>query len=275
MHRLILVEGIPGSGKSTFARRIAEHYTQKGRDTRLYIEGELHPADLAWTACVPADALPALLAPYADLREQIDRHTALEDGYAYIAYTQVRTDNLAFYAAMEPYEVYDGRVPLDTFTRLHMARWRAFGEAAAADTLTVFECALLQNHVNELLYYHLADDAQIQAHIRALMDMVLPLSPVLVYLTQPDIGETIARVASKRQSAYGAWIDRVIEFVETSPYGVRHGLRGMDGVVRSMQERRRIELAIIDTLPMECIVLDNPRYDWEAVWQTLQRQLPG
>lgn len=43
MTKLILVEGLPGSGKSTFSARISGFYAEQGRNTNLYSEGELLP----------------------------------------------------------------------------------------------------------------------------------------------------------------------------------------------------------------------------------------
>ena len=49
-NRLILVEGIPGSGKSTISKKIRDFLVSKGLDVVLYNEGDLHPTDMAWNA---------------------------------------------------------------------------------------------------------------------------------------------------------------------------------------------------------------------------------
>lgn len=46
--RLILVEGIPGAGKTTTARKIKEKLIDEGKEAILYEEGMSHPADMAW-----------------------------------------------------------------------------------------------------------------------------------------------------------------------------------------------------------------------------------
>ena len=46
-HRLILIEGIPGSGKSTLSARLETWLKDQGIAARLYSEGDAHPADLA------------------------------------------------------------------------------------------------------------------------------------------------------------------------------------------------------------------------------------
>ena len=81
MHsKLILVEGIPGSGKSTFAQKIADCYSTRGQKTNLYTEGDYHPADLAWNARLPLEELDNILAPYSAFRADIDKNTHIEDG---------------------------------------------------------------------------------------------------------------------------------------------------------------------------------------------------
>ncbi|WP_291569267.1 zeta toxin family protein [Clostridium sp. UBA4548] len=47
-NKLILVEGIPGAGKTTTARIIKERLISEGKNVILYEEGMSHPADMAW-----------------------------------------------------------------------------------------------------------------------------------------------------------------------------------------------------------------------------------
>lgn len=49
--KLILVEGIPGSGKTTIAKRLYDHLVANNIKTNLYLEGDIdHPIDLGWYA---------------------------------------------------------------------------------------------------------------------------------------------------------------------------------------------------------------------------------
>ena len=139
--KLIMIEGIPGSGKSTFAGRIADFYISRGLKTNLYNEGGFHPTDLAWNACVPVEFLDNVLAPYKSFIDEINKNIHIEDDYAIISYTQVQTDDNSFFKEMEMYEIYDKRVPLDVFNKLQFKRWSSFGrKSKEKDELTVFEC---------------------------------------------------------------------------------------------------------------------------------------
>lgn len=273
--KLILVEGIPGSGKSTFARKIAEYYRVGNITVNLFIEGEAHPADLGWNACVPAGQYEKMVNKYSVLRGEIRRNMRIEGGYAIVAYTQVKGAPKEFYKDMEAYEVYDGRVSDDVFFNLHYNRWRSFGENALAnDDLNIFECAFMQNHVNELLFWRDADMKTIIEHHNKLIATVESLSPVLIYLSQPDIRETILRIAKERVSPDSDnWIDRCIAYCESSPFGKKHGIKGFEGAMQFFEIRKRLEMEILDQLSIPRTIVENPDFNWDDVWTKIAEYL--
>jgi ATPase (PilT family) len=274
MTKLIIVEGTPGSGKSTFAQKIAGYYRDKDITVNLFNEGQAHPADLAWSACVPLDSLDKLLSKYSVLEDEIRKNMHLEGGNSIIAYTRVKTDNVGFYEELENYEVYDKRVTMDEFCNLHYHRWEEFGvHAAEQDSINIFECAFFQNHINELQNFHLTNKACIESHLNRLIASVLNLSPVLIYLSQPNIRETIERIAKERVSEYGNWIDVAVSYVENSPYGKINNLKGFDGLIRCIEDRKQIELDVLGRLPIRSIIIDNPDFNWEDVWNKLKTYL--
>jgi len=272
--KLILVEGIPGSGKTTIAKKISAHYRDKGMNAITYPEGEAHPADLGWIACIPLENYNSLLARYPQFAEDIKANTRIEHRYAMVAYLWVRETTEAFRDEMESYEVYSRRVEWESFRDLHLARWKSFGKSHAInEEIAVFECALLQNHINELLFFHNKGVSEITAHLKLLVNSVMNLNPVLIYLTQPDVRETIRRVSDTRINERGhkGWMERVIGFFESCPRG---GYEGFDGMVQAFEDRKHIELTALTLLGIPVHVVDNPLYDWEDVWRRVQAVLP-
>ena len=273
--KLIMIEGIPGSGKSTFAQKIEEFYTKHNLKANLYNEGSFHPADLAWNAYIPVEKLDSILAPYQSFHGEIDKHTHIEDDYAIVSYTQVKTENESFFKDMESREVYDNRVPFEVFDSLHRKRWSYFcQQAEIKDELTIFECAFLQNHISELMLIQLADIDMMKQHFNSLIQTVIPLSPILVYLSQANVRETIERVAAQRFSEHGSWIDGFTHYMENTPYGKLHQIHGFDDVVKCLEKRKEAELEIIKALPIHTIVLENKNYDWDTLWKNLEDKLP-
>jgi len=275
MNKLILVEGIPGSGKTTISRKIAD-YLGKSIKTTLYNEGQMHPADLAWCACIPEGDYEGIIKTYPQYENPIRENTWFEDGYAIVAYIQFPIEDQKLYAILEGYEVYDGKAGLEVFTGLHAKRWRRFSEQAGKQNgITVFECSFLQNHINELLLFHNLDEDTIIKHLCSLIDSVRTLNPVLFYLVQPCVRETIARVSAQRVDEEGrrVWMERVIQYTEKCPYGLKNGLKGFDGMVKAFEDRKRIEMRVIRELPIETHIIDNPDYDWDKVWGEVEKKL--
>jgi hypothetical protein len=112
------------------------------------------------------------------------------------------------------------------------------------------------------------------AHHNRLLDSVKSLSPILVYLSQPDIKETISRVAKERVSPGGSagdkWIDRVVAYCENSPFGKRNNIKGFDGAMEFFAVRKRLELKILKQLPIPYVIIENTDYDWDDVWTRIE-----
>jgi len=190
-----------------------------------------------------------------------------------VAYLWIRNKTKALHDEMESYEVYDGRVDWKVFRDLHLVRWHAFCESQSQkEEIAVFECAFLQNHINELLFFHNKNEAEIISHLKILADSVKKLNPTLIYLTQPDVKETLRRVSDARINEHGHrdWMERVIGFFENCPHG---GYKGFDGMIQAFEDRKHVELTALPLLGIPVHVIDNPVYNWEDVWHGVQSVL--
>lgn len=272
MGRLILVEGIPGSGKTTIAKRISEYLAEK-KPTSFYEEGDGHPADLAWCSCIPENRFEEIISRYPEYEKPMREHGYQEQGYFIVPYTRFAIENPDFWHTMESFEVYDNRVGFDTFVELHLNRWTKFGkEAAVVDEYTVFECAFLQNHVNELLLFHNSSGQAITDYLRKLIATVEELRPVVIYLNQSEVYETIRRASDARIDDQGnrIWMERVTDYISNSPYGQLHQLSGFEGMVQYFEDRMELEKEILSLLPVKTYIIQNNDYDWEKVWSGIE-----
>ena len=48
------------------------------------------------------------------------------------------------------------------------------------------------------------------------------------------------------------------------------GAHGFDGYIRCLQERQQREMRILDTLPVDKWILDNPQKNWKMVKKNLE-----
>jgi hypothetical protein len=272
MTRLLLVEGLPGTGKTTFSSKIFD-YISKSKEAYLYQEGDAHPADFAWCACIPQEEVAQIIKRFPEYQKPMEEVMYFEDGYAIIPYIKIPIKDQDFYHLMESYEVYDNRVGFEKFKKLNLKRWTRFAEKALKEEgIHIFECAFLQNHITELLLFHCMEAEDIQAYLLDLIEPVLPLEPVLLYLSQASVQEGLKKISEIRVNDLGEkiWMERVLEYIEESPYGKAHQLKGFDGFVEFFQRRKNIEESVLSRLPIQVYKIDNPDKDYEIAWQKIQ-----
>lgn len=198
-NRLILVEGIPGSGKTTISNKINEYLIEKGEKAVLYNEGELHPADMAWNSLLTLDEYKEVIESNKENEEVIKNNTIFEDEYAIVAYTKLGfgPKENKMMEIFENHEVYGGRGCLDLFKEIHLKRWKKFNEdmKSQKEQITIFECAFLQNHIGEILADHnVKDEEYIKDYFRELIDKVKDLNPKLIYLNQDSLVDSNIKV---------------------------------------------------------------------------------
>ncbi len=278
-NKLILVEGIPGSGKSTISKKIKEYLQTCYPNVVLFNEGDAHPADLAWCAYLPIKEYENILERYPQYCEVIKYNTVIESDFVVVSYTKLNLEppNNDIMKYFEKFQVYDGRVALEQFTDLHLKRWESFANRAShKNTIYIFESAFFQNHICELMAIHNKDNSYIAEHLISLMNSVKVLNPTIIYLSQPDVSETITRVAKERvssdKSKCSDWIDMVISWVEKSQYGIEHGLKGFSGAIRFLEKRKKLEFEVLEKLPIDKWIIENPNYDWEEVFKKVKKK---
>ena len=235
MNRLYIVEGLPCSGKSSTARFIADTLAQQGHVVRYADEGTLnHPADYEFHALIDGQIVPLSHFPPEEL------------------------------PALLPYKIYDG-LPWETEAPLMLDKWLQFVQEAEADTMYVFNCVLLQNPLCEtMMRFGMAEETS-AAHIRQIAKIIDPLEPVVVYLHNDDIAESVRRASQERPG----WLDAVISYHTEGAFGRSIGAAGFDGYIACLTERQAREERILQTLPVRSFTLVNPQRDWEAAHRIL------
>jgi len=278
-HRLIIVEGIPGSGKTTIAKKVAAWLNQHNLKATCYNESDFHPADLSWIAVLTAGQYEHLLNKWPAYTAQIRAQAWQEADQILVTYSNVEVsckEDEALYDDFAPYEVYDGKWSLADFTAIHLERWQRFADQAQQENhIAVFECAWLQNHVNELMMFHNKSLEEMLQHLQRLWDIVATLDPLVIYLQPEDVTDSIAKVSATRVNKQGepVWRDRVIDVVCQSPFGKAHQLQGMAGMTEYFRIRNQVELQMLKQLPAGAHIFTRSGDDWQALWQQVDTLL--
>jgi hypothetical protein len=275
MHHAIFIEGLPGSGKTTFARRLAGDLKEAGHRVIHFVEGDLHPLDLAWCARMTDKEFDAICQKYPTLAEELRMHSTIEEDIRIVAYTRVRhpDTNHAFYDDLEQYEIYKSD-DAKRFLQVHHDRWRRFNESFDKDAIYVFECIFLQNHINELILKHDTDFDGMTQYFQQLAGAIRGTNPLMVSIRQMDIETTLNRWINERRSTdpsrYRDWIDSVNRYLEGTRHGHRKGFVGEDGMLRYCHHRQALEQRLLDELDIDVVRFDLDQ-DYNAVYESIRK----
>lgn len=273
MKKLIIIEGIPGSGKTTLSKKLSDHLS-KSTVTRYFSEGDKHPVDLSWQAILTKEVYQRLLKDHDNLRAQFVKNSLIEEDQVLLAYTNLGLDIKSdLYKSLANKEIYSQNTSLTSFKEAHLKRWQAFVESAE-DLCYVFECVLLQNHITQLMLEYEADEETIVSYIKDFIKILEPLNLEIIYLRPRSVDKAIRHVAKLRTPEYqdrqDSWIERVVDYIAKSPYGISHELSGLEGFIEFTKKRQEIELRLLKDVTCGRVI-HHGGDDWNLVLEDMIR----
>ena len=253
------IEGLQGAGKSTLVKCFSEHLT----DYKVFHEGDYSPVELAWCAYVTEEQYQKVLSDYPSLDGETNAKTAAEGEKRIICYTQILTDIPAFHRNLEKFEIYNGNLDREDFEKVILERFRKWdGEGQ------IFECSVFQNIIENQMLYLMMTDEEIMDFYRRLGRILDEKSFQIVYLDVTDIPDTIDVIRKERSDDAGneLWFPLMLRYLEESPYGKRHMLTGMEGLVKHLARRRDLEHRILAEIFREnAMIVKAKGYEWREL----------
>lgn len=263
--KLLMVEGLPGSGKSTVARKIKKHMEEKGKKVIFYEAESTNPADMAWQAYLTKEEYHRFVADCLDiwlqtkptitdeeLIRRIEMQSQMENGHVAVAYRNINFPGSEYQVLarkLSSKEIFQGGLPFEELRELHLERWSRFAHNMQLRRETViFESNFLQNSIFELMCYRGMNDEQILDYLMELADTVRFLEPRIVYIETEDIEKLVDKTAKKRAlppESGNDWLTCFVNWVSTTIYGQRHNLSGKEGLIKVLRERQRMDYLVL------------------------------
>ena len=213
LKKLILIEGLPGTGKTTISKWLSAVLVDKGESIILLNEGdEKIPCDFYEIAGIPKSEFDLLCSENPSEREWLINAGSFTKNYVFL-----RIDNCPNHIAEE------------------IKQWDMGDASNRAITIADYvSCALerLQNPINELLLRH-ATNSDIRAFINAITDMINPLNPVCIYLRRDSAEQAIAFAKMAKGKS---WADRVDNLLKET------------GCENLFQDRFELELELLQNV---------------------------
>ncbi len=269
--QLVIVEGIPGAGKTTTARFVQDWLAGHGFQPRLYLEGDLdHPADFESAACLNAAQYARLLVRFPAARPILEQHKQVLRNEIYLGYRKLQQEfgdqfPPMLFASLAHYEVYE--LPASKFRRVTAAHWADFTHQALGEPfIYVFECCFLQNPLTTLIARHNLDPQAACRHVLRVAQAIEALDPLVIYLDPPDIRQALEDAAARRPRA---WLEYVIQYITGQRWGLAHAEAGFEGMVHFYQLRRDVEQALFPRLPFQGLWLKDAGLDWNRDYRQI------
>ena len=149
-------------------------------------------------------------------------------------------------------------------------KWAGYVQARRADEVfTVMDGQLFHGDLSNLFMMEMAP-ADIAAHAAALMRVLAPLDPALVYFRQHDVARAMRTVFEARGPQWEAY---QLGWKLASPHATRRELSGLAGLTSMYEEYRSLTDALFDALDCRKLAVDTGGGDWPSCYAQVDEVL--
>ena len=259
MNRLIIVEGLPCSGKSTTSKYIADSIGAK-----FYDEGSgNHPADYEFHSFIKIKEL----CSFSPEEQVLIKQNAVSKADGYIISLSLFSGEL--FDKLLQHKIYDF-LPWETESPIMLDKWKEFISAVKPNERYVFNCVLLQNPMCETMMRFGFDTQKSSEYINSICEIIRPLDPFIVYLHNDNIRDSIENTVSERGTD---WLNSVIDYHCNGAYGKAEKLIGLDGYIKALEERQRRETEILRGLNVQYMIINDPDENWNKTYSRIIQEL--
>jgi len=266
--KLILVEGLPGFGKSTTARLVYNILKEQNVEAELFLEGDVnHPADYEGVAFFTKSEMEQLLLSHEQQSEKIKHHREEHESGYLIPYQKLQQElTPKLFDSLMKKEIYE--LPLEQNQYLIEKRWQAFAEQAEkSDKVTIFECCFIQNPITVGMIKYNARKEKVIQHIKSLENAIEALNPLLLYVNQDDLKFSFHKAINERPKE---WFDGFVNYYVNQSYGSDNNYKGLEGTLNILEARKQLERNILEELSIKKQVVNNSNYDLQSYQSTLR-----
>ena len=273
--KLIIVEGLPGFGKSTTAKLINEILSQNKIEVELFLEGNLnHPADYDGVSCFNKFEFDRLVSNSGDFKEVLLKRVFKKGSNYLLPYRKIKnefgdqfSDELCNDISRN--DIYE--LPFDKNVELIADKWNDFAEIALEDNnVYIFECCFIQNPLTIGMIKYGEQKEKIINYVMKVAKIIENLNPMLLYVEQDDLEFSFRKALKERNPE---WATGIVDYYTNQGYGKEHNHSGVEGAIKVLEARRNLELQIFDMLKMKKEKINNTKYEIDSYRSMLKDKL--
>ncbi|MDH7999800.1 hypothetical protein [Bacillus cereus] len=273
--KLIIVEGLPGFGKSTTAQLINDILSQNKIEVELFLEGNLnHPADYDGVSCFNKFEFDRLLSNSGDFKEVLLKRVLKKGSNYLLPYRKIKnefgdqfSDELCNDISRN--DIYE--LSFDKNVELIAGKWQNFAEIALEDDkVYIFECCFIQNPLTIGMIKYGEQKEKIINYVMKVAKIIENLNPMLFYVEQDNLEFSFRKALKERNPE---WSTGIVDYYTNQGYGKEHNHSGVEGAIKVLEARRNLELEIFDMLKMKKEKINNTKYEIDSYRSMLKDKL--
>lgn len=212
MKQLILIEGLPGTGKTTISGWLSQILEEKGEEVTLLLEGDSRiPCDFYETAGMPEDIFEKVCLEYPENAGILRSKCLTYKGYCFLRIDDCPEMVQESLRRWDMGEEMNQSITVEEYIPCALARLEAWGSTADTEKgIFIIDSGFLQNPVNELLFRG-ASDLQVEGFIKEIAERIQPLNPLCIYLYRKDAVTAMEYAISAKGAE---WEKRIQELLQ-------------------------------------------------------------
>lgn len=265
-NRPILLEGLPGTGKSTNSFFLLNQLERAGAKTRWFHEvARPHPVLFFDEAYFTLDQYAALLRDHPAAESALQAALQIRSNSVGIDLLEVEWHHLDEIGreAFEALKAHDAwNLDLDQYTEAALNKWTWYVHMALKEDAAVhiFDSALFQFQIFTFLLEN-APATRIEAFVGQLIDILAPLNPLLIYLYRGDVRKTIDFLVDLRGEDF---LERIWTRDQHRAY-YSDKPRGAEGQKRFLLDYAALADRLFDRVSCEKAKVDITGEDWPRI----------
>jgi hypothetical protein len=275
--KLVMIEGLPGFGKSTTAKLVHEILAEMSIKSQLFLEGyPEHPADYDGVACLNNDEFDKLLRIHDKFSDLLNQNMIKYGNHYLIEYRKMNNEFGSsipdeWLDAVAQKDIYE--LPLDLNRKLITGKWKKFTESVLKETDTfIFDCCFIQNPVTMGMIKYDSNKEDVISYVLELAAITERLNPLLIYVEQNDPEYSFRKAVRERPKE---WSEGFIDYYTNQGYGRNQGYKGLEGTLQVLHARRELENGIFNRLKIAKKKVDNSSYNKKDYKELLAGILTG
>ena len=263
--RLILIEGMPSTGKTTNARFIHIQLERNGIGAQWIHEVAMpHPVLFFDEAGFTCDEYRKFTETYPEAADILNNIAVFKNSTVGVHLPEIQWHHMdkigeIVYQALSEYDVWS--FPLDKYKRFALEKWAHFAENALKnrDEVYIIDSAIFQFQIFTFLFKNRPYE-ELHNFVNQISDIIQPLKPCLIYFYRENAEATIDYLEKDRGTSY---LEYLWQRDKNQPYYVGKP-PGADSFKQFLRDYGKMADLLFSSFPAQKISLEISDGNWAA-----------